>query len=164
MIIRGNTVGTTVPRPDYAETDSARSTYIRNKPDTAIAQARALAEAALPRSGGTMTGVLDMGGKEIQKVGTPASDSSAANKAYVDSRKKTAVCTLGAAGWTGNSQTVSVAGVTEDNAVIMAPDSASFTNYRNFGVRCTGQGAGTLTFAYEFTPTADLRVNVLILE
>jgi len=82
----------------------------------------------------------------------------------VDSRKKTATCTLGKSSWSGSSQTVNVSGVTASNTVIVAPAAASFTNYRNFGVRCTAQAAGKLTFAYEFTPTADLTVNVLILE
>ena len=39
----------------------------------------------LPLKGGTMTGVLDMGGNHIENVDTPQADTEAANKSYVDS-------------------------------------------------------------------------------
>lgn len=39
----------------------------------------------LPLKGGTMTGVLDMGGNRIENVNTPQTDTEAANKSYVDS-------------------------------------------------------------------------------
>lgn len=123
------------------------------------AQAKAVGDALAKKidaTGGSMTGALD--------VLDPTQSTNAANKGYVDSRKKTAVCSLPQTGWQNNSQTVAVAGVTANNTVIVAPAADSFSNYRNFGVRCTGQGKGSLTFAYEFTPTADLNVNVLILE
>ena len=38
----------------------------------------------LPLKGGTMTGVLDMGGHYIQNIETPQTDDEAANKGYVD--------------------------------------------------------------------------------
>ena len=73
--------------------------------------------------------------------------------------------TLRASGWNTNAktQTVSVAGVTETaNCVITAaPDS--YMAYTKAGVRCTAQGAGTLTFACETVPTANVAANVLIL-
>lgn len=73
--------------------------------------------------------------------------------------------TLTAAGWDANAktQTVSVAGVTAtDNCIITAaPDS--YMAYAEAGVRCTAQGAGTLTFACETVPTADVSANVLIM-
>ena len=73
--------------------------------------------------------------------------------------------TLRASGWNMNAktQTVSVAGVTATaNCVITAaPDS--YMAYTKAGVRCTAQGAGTLTFACETVPTANVAANVLIL-
>ena len=73
--------------------------------------------------------------------------------------------TLRASGWNTNAktQTVSVAGVTATaNCVITAaPDS--YMAYTKAGVRCTAQGAGTLTFACETVPTADVAANVLII-
>ena len=73
--------------------------------------------------------------------------------------------TLSASGWDANAktQTVSVAVVTAtDNCIITAaPDS--YMSYAKAGVRCTAQGDGTLTFACETVPTANVAANVLIL-
>ena len=72
--------------------------------------------------------------------------------------------TLTSSGWNANAktQTVSVSGVTATaNCVITAaPDS--YMAYAKAGVRCTAQGAGTLTFACETVPTANVAANVLI--
>lgn len=46
MIIRGNTVGTTMPRSDYAQTDPKAADYIKNKPDAAIQRAQKCADQA----------------------------------------------------------------------------------------------------------------------
>ena len=75
----------------------------------------------------------------------------------------TATVILSASGWSGNSQTVSVAGVTADNAVISAPAPASYAAYHENLVRCTAQAAGALTFTCDDVPTGALTVNVLIL-
>ena len=73
--------------------------------------------------------------------------------------------TLTAAGWDADTktQTVSVAVVTAtDNCIITAaPDS--YMSYAKAGVRCTAQGAGTLTFACETVPTDNVVANVLII-
>ena len=73
--------------------------------------------------------------------------------------------TLRASGWNANTktQTVSVAGVmaTANCIITAAPDS--YIAYAKAGVRCTAQGAGTLTFACETVPTANVAANVLIL-
>ena len=74
-----------------------------------------------------------------------------------------ATATLSTSGWSGNSQTVNVTGVTASNNVIVAPAPASQTDYTNAGVKCTAQGAGTLTFTCDTTPTSALTVNVLII-
>ena len=72
--------------------------------------------------------------------------------------------TLTAAGWSSGAQTVSVAGVTADNHVIVAPAPASRDTYINSDVRCTSQGAAQLTFTAASTPTVDVTVNVIILK
>lgn len=72
--------------------------------------------------------------------------------------------TLTVAGWSGNAQTVNVTGVTATNAVIVRPAPGSHTAWLDAGVYCTAQGAGTLAFACEDTPTAELTANVLIVE
>ena len=48
---------------------------------------------ALPLTGGTMSGVIDMNGAKITNVGTPTTAKDAANKAYADSVKGVEVLT-----------------------------------------------------------------------
>lgn len=48
---------------------------------------------ALPLTGGTMSGVIDMNGAKITNVGTPTAAQDAANKAYADSVKGVEVLT-----------------------------------------------------------------------
>ncbi len=73
--------------------------------------------------------------------------------------------TLSASGWDADAktQTVSVAGVTATANLIITAAPDSYMAYAEAGVRCTAQGAGTLTFACETVPTADVAANVLIL-
>lgn len=71
--------------------------------------------------------------------------------------------TLTVAGWASNSQTISVAGVTANNCVIVSPAPTSRAAYNDANVACTAQGDGTLTFGCEDVPIADITVNVLIL-
>lgn len=72
--------------------------------------------------------------------------------------------TLRASGWNANAktQTVSVSGVTATDNLIITAAPNSYMAYAKAGVRCTAQGAGTLTFACETVPTADVAANVLI--
>lgn len=93
------------------------------------------------------------------KAATP----KAVNEVYKLLPVSTSV-TLTAAGWSGGTQTVSVAGVKTDNHVIVAPAPASRDAYINSDVRCTAQGAGTLTFTAASTPTVGVTVNVIILK
>ena len=73
--------------------------------------------------------------------------------------------TLRASGWNVNTktQTVSVSKVTATVNLIITAAPDSYMAYAKAGVRCTAQGAGTLTFACETVPTVDLTANVLIL-
>ena len=72
--------------------------------------------------------------------------------------------TLPASGWNANAktQTVNVSGVTATVNLIITASPDSYMAYAKAGVRCTAQGAGTLTFACETVPTADVAANVLI--
>lgn len=84
---------------------------------------------------------------------------------YVDALKpKTITITLPASGWINNQQTVTAVGVTADNAVTPSPAPESWEAAGAAGVRCTAQGADSLTFACSETPTVDLTYNVLIQE
>lgn len=70
---------------------------------------------------------------------------------------------LPASGWTDNAQTVTVEGVTDENTILVGYNPESYEAYSDAGIRCTGQGNGTLTFVCESTPDVDVSVNVVIL-
>ena len=70
--------------------------------------------------------------------------------------------TLTVAGWSGNSQTVTVSGVTANNAVIISPAPSSYLSYGEFGVYCSAQATNSLTFACDSTPDVALTVNIFI--
>ena len=70
--------------------------------------------------------------------------------------------TLTVAGWSDNSQTVTASGVTANNAVVVSPAPDSYVSYGEFGVYCSAQAAGTLTFTCDSVPTTDITVNVII--
>lgn len=94
--------------------DAARKRYV----DTEISTAAGIAEtnakkASLPRSGGAMTGNIDLGGNALTNVKSPAAATDAATKGYVDGKRRTFTATLGTA-WTGSgpyTQTVAVSGI-----------------------------------------------------
>ena len=128
MIIRGDTVGTTMPRADYAESNPNSAAFIKNKPyaaiqkaqttadeaksaagtaqtsannaktaaneaKTAAGKAQATANDAVPKAGGTMTGALN--------IPNPTENAHAANKGYVDEKRKVFTTTLTANDWEG---------------------------------------------------------------
>ena len=71
--------------------------------------------------------------------------------------------TLTTAGWSNNSQSVTVTGVTTSNNVIVTAAAASESTYLNCGVKCSSQAANTLTFICTTTPTDAIDVNVIVL-
>lgn len=122
MIIKGNTVSTGKPRADYAQTDEAKSDFIRNKPDAAISKAqqtadaaKTTAEAALPKAGGAMTGDIAMGGNKVTGIGDPEDAADAAHKGYVDGKRKVFSVTLTTNDWVGDAapytQTIGIEGI-----------------------------------------------------
>ena len=66
--------------------------------------------------------------------------------------------------WNEKTQTVSVAGVTATNHILALAAPASHTVWQEANVYCSAQGAGTLTFTCEDTPTATITANILIVE
>ena len=70
--------------------------------------------------------------------------------------------TLTVAGWSDNSQTVTVSGVTANNAVVVSPAPSSYRSYGEFGVYCSAQAANSLTFVCDSVPDVALTVNVFI--
>ena len=123
MSIIGNVAGLGAVQPDWAQTDEKKADYIRNKPDvshveTSLEELRALAEDALPRAGGTMTGGVDMGGNQITGLAAPSSPGDAVTKGYVDSMRFFGEVVLTAGGWSASApyrQTVSMDGISESD-------------------------------------------------
>lgn len=163
MIILGNVLCVNMPRTDYAETDPAKASYLVNRPAQAIQDAAERAAAALPRSGGTMTGDIAMGGKKVTGLADPTLESDAASKGYVDGKKAALSVVLPGASWADNTQQVAAPGVTENNHVLVTAAPESFVPWGEATVRCTAQGAGVLSFACEEVPSRDLTANILIM-
>lgn len=71
--------------------------------------------------------------------------------------------TLTAVGWSSNTQTVSVTGVTVDGVVMVSPDPTDQSAYTSAGILCTAQAAGSLSFSCDTVPSGDLSVNIVML-
>ena len=76
------------------------------------------------------------------------------------------IVSLAIANWTGEAapfaQTITVEGMTAEARIIVSPAPASLDAYGAVGVRCTEQGANSLTFSCDSAPESDLTVNILI--
>ncbi len=72
--------------------------------------------------------------------------------------------TLTVAGWSSNTQSVTITGVTATNDIVVSPAPGSAAAWAAAGVVCTAQAANSLTFSCTKTPTAALTVNVMILK
>jgi hypothetical protein len=77
--------------------------------------------------------------------------------------KVNSTITLTAAGWSSNTQTVSVTGVSATGVVLVSPDPTDQSAYTSAGIICTSQAANSLTFTCSTTPSADIDVNVVCL-
>lgn len=129
-----------------------------DKPESGITQEQA-DERYLQLTGGTLTGALTLNGE-------PTEDLQAAPKQYVDALKPLVrTITLTTSGWSSNTQTVTVSGVsaTETAQLITpTPAIASQSAYYEAGIMCTGQAANRLTFTCQTVPTSNLTVYVVI--
>lgn len=70
------------------------------------------------------------------------------------------VITLLANGWSGNSQSIAVAGIGKDDTVISTPSAESYNQYAEYGVKLCAQSAGMLTYTCEDVPDEDLSVDI----
>lgn len=122
---------------------------------------------ALPITGGTMQGTINMNGQSLGGLNDPTEPDQAARKSYVDA--KYVYATLTASGWSASApytQTVAVEGVTakkpphitpvypgtgaEDKALMEAAGAVSYAK----------PGAGTVTFTcLEEKPAIDIQIQ-----
>ena len=175
IVIRGNTVSTTMPRADYSQEDETKADYILNKPNEKIDEALTKARAALPKSGGTMTGVLNMGKQIIEDLAEPTKDHHAATQLFVknfarntlNNSEKVSVITLDSSKWNDKKITVEAEGVISDSEMCMVivsadPEEENYLAYCDANVRAISQGEGTLTFACIDIPEKNLTVYVRV--
>ena len=87
----------------------------------------------------------------------------------------TTTVTLSASSWSGYTtsqdpnvtvqKSVTVSGVTASNIVIITPNGAAgIYLWGQAGIKCASQSANSLTFYANTTPTADLNINVMIID
>lgn len=81
-----------------------------------------------------------------------------------DSDYVVTTATIPTTGWSSNSITVSVSGITSSNDVIVGPSPSSAAGWTDAGILCTAQGSGTLTFTRQHANATALTANVLIME
>lgn len=107
------------------ESDAATKKYA-DAIRTLAQEGKTLAENALPKSGGAMTGTMTMGaeiamgGNKVTGLGAPADEADAANKAYVDGKHLLFSITIPASGWSdwGNGfygQSITIPGISEND-------------------------------------------------
>lgn len=77
--------------------------------------------------------------------------------------KVNSTITLTAAGWSSNTQTVNVTGMTATGVVFPCPIPADQADYTAAGIICSAQAAGTLTFTCDTVPSGDIDVTVVMM-
>lgn len=173
--IIGDVATTTVPRPDYNQTDPEKGDFIKNKPTELIESIRKTANAAMPKAGGKFTGEVDMNENKIVNVPAPEKDTDAVNKKFVtdqiDNTHLSKTVTATVAGWTGDSapytQTIAVEGVMEtDNphyCVVYSEDAdtrqAEKEAFSLVDELETADGSITFT-CFEDKPEVDLNIQL----
>lgn len=65
--------------------------------------------------------------------------------------------------WSNGTATVTATGVTASNTVIVSPAPSSMDDWGAAGIKCTAQGANTLTFTCAEAPESAITANVVIL-
>lgn len=155
MSIMGNVAGLGAIPSDWAQTDETKADYIRNKPDIpALEQTlRKELQRALAKSGGTMEGVLSMGGNALRDLPAPGADGDAVNRGYLLKQLGAGLLrlelTLPAAAWTGNGPYTQSVAAEE----IVASDRP------HFGAVYGGSTQGRLAQREDFALVDDLQAG-----
>lgn len=78
----------------------------------------------LDKTGGNVTGNIDMGGKKITNLATPTANTDASTKAYVDGKYLTCTATLNSSNWSSSApytQKVTVSGILASDMPHISP-------------------------------------------
>lgn len=127
---------------------------------------------ALPASGGTMTGNIDLGGNALTNVKAPAAATDAATKGYVDEKRKTFTATVGT-GWTGSgpyTQAVAVSGILATDMPHITPvystDNATAIAQKE-AWNCVSKGEATANAVvftcFEERPQAEIPIQIEVI-
>jgi len=114
-------------------------------------------EASLLGDGSVRTATIADGAVTNEKLAT---NSVTKEKIAPGATYSTTTVSLSASGWSGNTQTVNVSGVTASNLVIVSPNPVNHVAYAEANVRCVSQEVGKLTFACDSVPGSSLAVNI----
>lgn len=145
----------------FDEAGKALKAYINNTLLTEAQERPTFTGMAKSNGSGIVQAEAGTDYQEPLKAGTDYQTPLKAGTDYsIPSVAKTA--TLAVASWSSKKQTVSVAGVTTSNHIIVTPAAASYVAYAESMVRCITQAAGSLTFQCEDVPATALTVNILI--
>lgn len=135
--------------------------------------AKKTADSALPKSGGAMTGAINMGTNRITDMGAPEDSADAATKAYVDGKRFTDAATI-TTDWTGDSapyyNTVAVQGILATDTPHIMP-VYSTTNSTAIAQKeawaCVSKAEtsdGTITFTcFEDKPTVAITIQIEVM-
>lgn len=108
----------------------------------------------------------DVGARPTSWTPTAADVGAATPSDVAAAKPLLRTATLTTSGWSGNSQTVTVSGVVADSSaqlIYVSPaNKASATAWGEAGVFCSAQGANSLTFVCDSTPSANIAVNISI--
>lgn len=141
-----------------------------DKAKKAAEKAKEVADAALPRAGAVMEGSIDMNGFGITNLPAPETDGSAANRYYVDGKRKAFSVDVPVSGWTGEgpyTQTVAVDGILSNDKphICLVPDdNANIAVEQEEAWGCVSRGVtadGYITFTcYEDKPEVNIPLQI----
>lgn len=149
-------------------TDAYKAKINQNATDIAAKQAKITVSGLLKGAGDGSISAAVSGTDYVAPVagkGLSSNDYTTEEKTKLEglSAPVARTATLTVAGWSGTTQTVSVAGVTANSILTVTYAPASHDAWLDAGVYCSAQGAGTLTFTCESVPSAALTANIVIL-
>lgn len=143
-----------------------RSGVIRFDPETELLYVDVYTDQVDPYRVPLLNGNMKMAA-DLLPAATPSKQGamSAADKEKLNGISVTAVnVTLTANGWSGNEQSVTVAGIEATTNVVIAAAPASMEAYRDAEIYCIGQDTNTLTFVCDTAPETDIGASVLIIK
>lgn len=147
-------------------TKTAEGVAWEDAPESGVTSFKGRTGAVTPQEGDY---TADMVGARPDTWTPTASDVGAATPADVEGAKPMLrTATLTTSGWSSNSQTVTVNGVVANSSaqlIYVSPaNKDSATAWGEAGVFCSAQGANSLTFVCDSTPSANISVNISIQE